>query len=221
MGDRAGEGRAYGSLGTGHMYLNEYDKAVAYFIAQDVLAISLKLAHMLLDAAMDIGVALTLHVQAARQGPATGADPAPGPLSHSSASACMNDRVREAAKWLQAAFDGGHEFAKLHLAHFTFDAGQEDAALEHLKEHLSWRVQRGRDTCASLGEWANTGRRHAYAHVQRLPCSEVLQRRSPNHGFEKAALGGRLFIKRNAYPRGAYPRNSGEPRATVTHHIYS
>jgi hypothetical protein len=30
----------------------------------------------------------------------------------------------------------------------TFYAGQEDAALAHLKEHLSWRVQRGRDTCA-------------------------------------------------------------------------
>ena len=75
--------------------------------------------------------------------------------SHSSASACLNDRVREAAKWLQAALDGGSLFAKLHLAHLTFIAGQEDAALAHLKENLSRRVQRGRDTCASLGEWAN------------------------------------------------------------------
>jgi hypothetical protein len=33
-----------------------------------------------------------------------------------------------------------------------FDAGQEDAALAHLKEHLSWRVQRGRDTCAGVGK---------------------------------------------------------------------
>jgi len=54
--------------------------------------------------------------------------------------------VREAAKWLQAALDGGHNFAKLHLA-YLFDAGQEDAALAHLKEHLSCPVQRGRDTC--------------------------------------------------------------------------
>ena len=54
----------------------------------------------------------------------------------------LDRREREAAKWLQAAFDGGRSFAKLHLAHLTFDADQEDAALAHLKEHLSWRVQR-------------------------------------------------------------------------------
>jgi len=35
--------------------------------------------------------------------------------------------VREAAKWLQAAFDGCRPFANLHLAHLTFYAGQEDA----------------------------------------------------------------------------------------------
>ena len=61
--------------------------------------------------------------------------------------------MREAAKWLQAALDGGHAFAKLHLAQLTFfDAGQEDAALAHLKEHLSWRVQRGRHICAGCGQ---------------------------------------------------------------------
>ncbi len=101
-----------------------------------------------------MGVALTLHIREARQGPAvTVADQAPGPHSHSSASACLDDRVREAAKWLQAALDGGLPFAKLHLAHLT-DA--EDAALAHLKEHLSWRVQRGRDTCAGGKRGART-----------------------------------------------------------------
>jgi hypothetical protein len=63
--------------------------------------------------------------------------------------------VREAAKWLQAAFDGGDPFAKLHLAHLTlgtFATGQEDAALARLKEHPSWRVQRGRDNCARCGQ---------------------------------------------------------------------
>ena len=29
----------------------------------------------------------------------------------------------------------------------------------------------------------------ADAHVQRLPCSEVLQRRSPKDGFEKSRIG--------------------------------
>ncbi len=92
------------------------------------------------DAALNMGVALTRHARAARQGPATDADQVPGPHSHSSELACLNDRVREAATWLQAAFDGGRPFAKLHLAHLTFEAGQEDAALAHLKEHLSWRA---------------------------------------------------------------------------------
>jgi hypothetical protein len=124
--------------------VNEYVKAVAYFGAQHALTVSMTLAHVQSDVALNMGVALTHHVRAARQGTATGADQAPGPQSHSSASACLNDRVREAAKWLLAAFDGGKEFANLHLAHLT-DAGQEDAALAHLKEHLSWRVQRGRD----------------------------------------------------------------------------
>ena len=37
--------------------------------------------------------------------------------------------------------------------------------------------------------WADAGRGHADAHVQRLPCSEVLQRRSPKDGFEKSRIG--------------------------------
>ena len=125
VGDRAGEDRVYGNLGTGHMHLNEYVKAVAYSEAQHGLAISLKLAHVQSDAALNMGVALIVDVRAGR-GPSTGADKAPGPPSHSSASACLDDRVREAPKWLQAAFDGGRPFAKLHLAHLTFYAGQED-----------------------------------------------------------------------------------------------
>jgi hypothetical protein len=72
---------AYANIGTGHMHLNEYVKAVAYFEAQHALATSLKLAHVQSDAALKMGVALTLLVRAARQGPATEADEAPGPPS--------------------------------------------------------------------------------------------------------------------------------------------
>jgi hypothetical protein len=75
-----------------------------------------------------------------------------------------------------------------YLAHLTFDAGQEDMALAHLNEHLSWRLHRGRYTCA-WHMWANAGRGHADAHVQRLPFGEVLQRRSPKDGFEKGRIG--------------------------------
>jgi tetratricopeptide (TPR) repeat protein len=85
VGDRAGEGRAYANLGTCHMHLNEYVRAVAYFEAQYDMATSLKLAHKQSDAALNMGVALTLRVRAARQGPVAGADQTPGPHSHSSA----------------------------------------------------------------------------------------------------------------------------------------
>jgi hypothetical protein len=44
--------------------------------------------------------------------------------------------------------------------------------------------------------WADAGRGHADAHVQ-LPCSKVLQRRSPKDGFEKAAVGGSLTTGRH------------------------
>ena len=37
--------------------------------------------------------------------------------------------------------------------------------------------------------WADAGRRLADAHVQRLPCSEVLQRRPPKDGFDKSRTG--------------------------------
>ena len=155
-GDRAGEGRAYGKLGACHVFLNEFDEAVAYFKAQHAMAISLKLAHMqshaTMNMAINMGVALTLHVRAVRQGTATGADHARGPHSHSSASSCLNDTVREAAKWLQAAFDGGRPFSQLHLVHLSFDAGQEDASLAYLKEHISWRVQLGHYLCAGCGQ---------------------------------------------------------------------
>ena len=125
-----------------------------------------------------------------QQGPATEADEAPGSSSLSLASACLKDRVREAARWLQAAFDGGEGFARLHLAHLTFEAGQEDAALAHLKEHLSWVVQRGRDTCA--GCWQTRGE-----DTPMLTCSgcRVARFCSADHqkmASKKAALGGSL-----------------------------
>ena len=144
VGDRAGEGWANANLGTCHMHLNEYVRAVAYFEAQHDMATSLQLVHQQSASALNMGVSLTLRVRAARQGPVAGADPAPGPHS-------LDDRVRKAAKWLWAAFDGGRPFARLHMAHLAFDEDQEDAALAHLKAHLSWRVQRGRDTAPGVG----------------------------------------------------------------------
>ena len=90
---------------------------------------------------------------------------------------------------------GGRPFASLHMAHLTFYAGQEDAALAHLKEHLSWRVQRGRDTCA--GCWQTRGE-----DTPMLTCSgcRVARFCSADHqkiASKKAALGGSLTTGRH------------------------
>ena len=104
--------------------------------------------------------------------------------------------MREAAKWLQAAFDGGQPFAKLHMAHLTmFDAGQEDAALAHLKGHLSWRLQRGRYMCAGCGQTRGDD-------SPMLTCSgcRVARFCSADHqktASKKAALGGNLTTGRH------------------------
>jgi tetratricopeptide (TPR) repeat protein len=193
VGNRRTETLAYGNLGTFTMCLNEYDKAVAYHKAQHALATSLKLANTQREAALNVGVALTLHVRAARQGPANGANQASVPICRS--SACQKDRVREAVKWLQTAFDSGHLIAKLHLAHLTFYAGQEDAALAHLKEHLSLRVQRGRDTCSGCGQTRGE-------NTPMLTCSgcRVARFCSADHqkmASKKAALGGNLTTGRH------------------------
>ena len=103
--------------------------------------------------------------------------------------------MREAAKWLQAAFDGGCASAKLHLAHLTFEAGQEDAALAHLKEHLSWLVQRGRDICAGCGQTRGEDTPMltcSGCHVARF-CSADHQKMASR----KAALGGSLTMGRH------------------------
>ena len=49
--------------------------------------------------------------------------------------------------WLQKALAGGKKAAGLNLAHLEFDAGQEDKALQHLQDYLSWLVGRARDWC--------------------------------------------------------------------------
>jgi hypothetical protein len=97
------------------------------------MGMELGLTHMMAQAAMGMGVAFRLEVQAdrqSRQGHAAGASQAPCPHGVPSALAYQDDRVHETARTLQAALDSGHAFSRLHLAHLTFEAGQEDAGLE-------------------------------------------------------------------------------------------
>jgi len=94
---------------------------------------------------------VNLRLIAAFTAPDAGAPRVPDPRW--SESAGLGDRMKEAstwleaATWLKAALDTGEGLASLHLAHLAYDAGQEDTALAHLKDYLSWHVATGRDCC--------------------------------------------------------------------------
>ena len=70
-----------------------------------------------------------------------------GALNGPTAGASREDRVQEAATWLKIAHAAGNRVASMHLAHLAFDEGQEDTALGHLKDYISWRVEQGRNWC--------------------------------------------------------------------------
>ena len=117
------------------------------------------------------------------------------PVAGDAADACLDDKGREAAKWLKTAHNGGRAFAQLHLAHLYFDAGQEVAALAHLKEHLTWRVQAGRGTCDGCGQTRGED-------TPMLTCGgcRVARFCSADHqkmASKKAALGGNMLIGRH------------------------
>ena len=75
-------------------------------------------------AALGMGVSMALEVRADRLGLPVDAAQAQaqalaqglGSLCHSAEFARLNNRVREATAWLQAAMNAGHGFAQLHLA---------------------------------------------------------------------------------------------------------
>ena len=208
LGDKTGECRAYLNLGICHIHLSEYAKAVGYFKAQHTLAdepffsldskglhVAARLARLSGPGALGMGVALRLQIRADRQGPAAGASQAPGPHSYLSASVCLEDRVSEAEKWLKLALKFGQDFAQLHLAYLFFDSGDEDAALAHLKEHLSRCVQAGHGDCAGCGQMRAEDTPMltcGHCRVARF-CGAYCQQMAS----KKAALGGSWFAGRH------------------------
>ena len=88
---------------------------------------------------------VNLRLIGALTGPAAGASGVPDPRS--STSAHLEDRVKEAAMWLQTALAAGNGDASLHLARLAYDWGREQSALDHLQNFLSWCVARGRNWC--------------------------------------------------------------------------
>ena len=143
LGDRAGVAGACANLGNCYFRTGDYGRARELHEQHRVMAETLPDQA---KAALRVGVALRLEVRANMRGRAPGVSQLPGP--HASVSACSDDGVREAEKWLQTALDLGHTAARLHLAQLAFDAGPEDTALAHLQDYLSWCVERGRNWCA-------------------------------------------------------------------------
>ena len=111
-------------------------------------------------------------------------------------SASLDARVCEAARWLQAAFHGGHTFAHLYLVCFpAYDAWEHNTALLHLKRHLSWHVERGRGTCAGCAQTRGED-------TPMLTCSgcRVARVCSADHqkmASKKATVGGDCFAERH------------------------
>jgi len=146
LGDRAGVAGACSNLAKCCLNTGDYGRAISYFTQQYNMAKEMQVVTHQANAALGVGVALRLEVRASVRGRAAGASELPGP--HSSASACSDDGVRKAEKWLQTALDLGRAVARLHLARLVFDAGPEDTALAHLQDYLSCCVERGRNRCA-------------------------------------------------------------------------
>ena len=193
LGDRAGVVRSCGNLGICFLNTGDYGRAISYFAEQYNLAKEIQVETHRAEAALSMGVALRLEVRANVRGRAAGAPELPGP--HSSASACSDDGVREAEKWLQTALSLGRTSARLHLAHLAFDTGPEDTALAHLQDYLSWCVERGRIRCA--GCYQTRGE-----DAQMLTCGGCRTARFCNADHQKmasksVASGGSLLTGRH------------------------
>jgi hypothetical protein len=104
-------------------------------------------------AALGLGVTMALQVRARRQALPAGAAQAQalaralGSPWQSAEFARLNDRVREATAWLQAAFNAGHGYAQLHLANIrcavcvhTYSTYSQTHATRKGMHNCTWRT---------------------------------------------------------------------------------
>jgi len=150
LGDRAGLARACGNLARCWLNTGDYVRAISHYSAQYEMAKEQQAVVCQADAALGLGVALRLLIRARVRGRAAGASALPGFLR--ATSACGDDSVREAGRWLQMAVDLGQAVALLHLACLAFDAGDEHTALAHLQDYLSSSVRLARNHCEGCNQ---------------------------------------------------------------------
>ena len=153
VGDRAGEGNAYGSIGRSHIQVHQYTKAVSSYKAGFDIFSQLDLAHKKAQAAWEVGTAFWLAVRHDRRaGCGDGCLNEAALQSAASSSACMDDRLEEAERWLQIGLDGGERSARLQLSYVAYHSGREEQAVGHLTEYLSCLVDAGRFRCRGCGQ---------------------------------------------------------------------
>ena len=153
VGDRAGEGKAYGNLGANYIKLHQHVEAVSSYKSKFDICSHPDLSHLKAEAAWEVGRAWWLAVRHDR-GAASGDGclQEPGPQSAVSSSACQDGRLDEAERWLQTALDGGERLARLQLAYVAYHSRREDEAVGHLTEYLSMLVDTGRGQCRGCGQ---------------------------------------------------------------------
>ena len=174
QGGRAGVARACKNLGNCMSSTGEYMKAI-YFKTQCPIAGELELKGMRSNAALDMGVAMRLHIREDRQ--AASANPALS-LAAGDNRACSRSLFvgigasgRSSARGGDVASDCRHCWlasARLHLTPLVFDAGFEDLCIRPSQGPSLLAC--GTGTCHVCWLPAKTGRaryRPSDAHVQR------------------------------------------------------
>ena len=142
VGDRAEEGGAYGNLWIAYPALWDFPKAIECH-TQQAIAKQAGDRSGEVRAYGNLGVCRTC---------SSGNSQAPGPHSYWSASTFMIKCVRRqcVSRLPSMVVKDLHDCTWHTSPHF--EAGQEESALAHLKEHLSCQMQRGHAICAGVGK---------------------------------------------------------------------
>ena len=150
LGDRAGETNTLSVLGRCKTALGEYAQAITCHTEQWAITQELDLAHDQTDAALNLGVVIWAQARAEHRDAAAAAT-TPSASGH---PAAYMDSMRDAAQWLRTALRLAqthgfveNELARLHLSFLAFDTGEEEEALDRLKQYLQSQVDSARSFC--------------------------------------------------------------------------
>ena len=224
--DKAGQAETHLVLGSCYLSTGELAKAVTAYQAASRLFRELKQWQNLSECALKLGVAFRLQAQADRRSssglPSSGEDLERGmPASGDD----LDRKMKAASVNFILANAGGHTYAmlhqarthsekssllwvymskyirvltfqNLHQAHLAFDVGQEEKALAHLKEFLTWRVEHGRTFCDGCGQ------KRCEDTAPMLTCNGCKVARFCNADHQKMASksiasGGNIFMGRH------------------------